>query len=166
MNWDAIGAIAELFGAFGVIASLIYLAAQIRQNTESVRMTSHHGVAVQFNQSNLVGVQDPELSDLVTRGIRGDSSLSEAERFRFEGYVGSIFRTYEELYQLHRKGLADQELWDSRERNMMRWLSSPAVRSWWASERSNFFIASFRAYVEDRLSGIPARQAPGVEESR
>ena len=61
MNWDAIGAIAELLGAFGVIASLIYLATQIRQNTKSVRMASHHGVAVQFNQANLVGLQDPEL---------------------------------------------------------------------------------------------------------
>ncbi len=30
MNWDAIGAIAELLGAVGVIASLIYLATQIR----------------------------------------------------------------------------------------------------------------------------------------
>jgi hypothetical protein len=29
MNWDAIGAIAELLGAIGVIASLIYLARQI-----------------------------------------------------------------------------------------------------------------------------------------
>jgi hypothetical protein len=30
MNWDAIGAIAELLGAIGVIASLVYLAGQIR----------------------------------------------------------------------------------------------------------------------------------------
>ncbi len=36
MNWDAIGAIAELFGAVGVIASLVYLAVQIRQNTRTV----------------------------------------------------------------------------------------------------------------------------------
>ena len=36
MNWDAIGAIAELLGAIGVIASLIYLATQVRQNREQV----------------------------------------------------------------------------------------------------------------------------------
>ena len=29
MNWDAIGAIAELLGAVGVIASLVYLALQV-----------------------------------------------------------------------------------------------------------------------------------------
>lgn len=29
MNWDALGALAELFGAVGVIGSLIYLGAQL-----------------------------------------------------------------------------------------------------------------------------------------
>ncbi len=35
MNWDAIGAIAELLGAIGVIASLVYLARQMSQNTRA-----------------------------------------------------------------------------------------------------------------------------------
>ena len=34
MNWNAIGAVAELVGASGVIASLLYLAVQIRQSTK------------------------------------------------------------------------------------------------------------------------------------
>jgi hypothetical protein len=33
MTWDAIGALAELLGAIWVIASLIYLATQIRLNS-------------------------------------------------------------------------------------------------------------------------------------
>ena len=36
MNWDAIGAISELLGAIGVIASLVYLAAQIRHSQEQM----------------------------------------------------------------------------------------------------------------------------------
>ena len=37
MNWDAIGAIAELLGAVGVIASLVYLATQIRHSRDQMR---------------------------------------------------------------------------------------------------------------------------------
>ena len=37
MNWEAIGAIAELLGAVGVIASLVYLATQIRHSREQMR---------------------------------------------------------------------------------------------------------------------------------
>jgi len=37
MNWEAIGAVGEVAGAIGVIATLLYLAAQIRQNTRAMR---------------------------------------------------------------------------------------------------------------------------------
>ena len=33
MNWDAIGASAEMLAAIGVIISLVYLAVQMRLNT-------------------------------------------------------------------------------------------------------------------------------------
>jgi hypothetical protein len=159
MNWDAIGAVAELLAAFGVIASLIYLAVQIRQNTESVRMASHHGVTDQVQRSNLAFVQDAEIAELLARGLPDTSSLSDVDRIRFEGILLAIFRTYEELYQLHRKGLTDDELWDSREQSMMRWLSYPGVRSWWCGERSVMvFTASFSAHVEGRLSEAAAQK--------
>ena len=45
MNWDAIGAIAETLGAVGVIASLVYLATQIRQNTSTVRSSAASSLA-------------------------------------------------------------------------------------------------------------------------
>jgi hypothetical protein len=38
MNWDAIAATAELLGATGVILSLVYLAAQVRQGATARRM--------------------------------------------------------------------------------------------------------------------------------
>jgi hypothetical protein len=37
MNWDAIAALAEVLGALAVLASLVYLATQIRQNTQMVK---------------------------------------------------------------------------------------------------------------------------------
>ena len=40
MNWTAIGAIAELLGAVGVIASLLYLARQMRNGAEGRQVFS------------------------------------------------------------------------------------------------------------------------------
>jgi hypothetical protein len=36
MNWDAVGAVAELAAALGVIVSLVYLAKQISMTNENV----------------------------------------------------------------------------------------------------------------------------------
>ena len=40
MNWEALGAIANLLAVIGVIATLIYLSIQIRQNNKQL-----HGAA-------------------------------------------------------------------------------------------------------------------------
>ena len=40
MNWDAIGAIGEIIGAIAVVATLGYLAVQIRQNSTQARLSS------------------------------------------------------------------------------------------------------------------------------
>ena len=73
MNWDAIGAIAELLGAVGVIASLVYLAGQIRhsreqmsQNTQALRTASYQ----QLFQSQ---------EELISRGLNGPG-LQQAVR--------------------------------------------------------------------------------------
>ena len=39
MNWDAIGAFGEVFGALAVFLTLIYLAAQLRQHTKAMEET-------------------------------------------------------------------------------------------------------------------------------
>ena len=61
MNWEATGAIGEVVGAAGVIASLMYLAVQIRQNTKSVRRAS----ARQSSEKNAVALRGlADYSDL------------------------------------------------------------------------------------------------------
>ena len=40
MNWDAIGAVAELTGALGVILSLAYPAYQIRLNSKQIKQNA------------------------------------------------------------------------------------------------------------------------------
>ena len=69
MNWDAIGAIAELLGAVGVIASLVYLATQMRQNTRAMRASAYQEVLNQRDSVMLPLMQDGELAQLCSRGV-------------------------------------------------------------------------------------------------
>jgi hypothetical protein len=52
MNWEAIGSIAELVGGLGVVASLLYLGVQIRQNTRSLRAATYESLAGATSTSN------------------------------------------------------------------------------------------------------------------
>ncbi|MFT7651940.1 MAG: hypothetical protein ACI9UU_001047 [Candidatus Azotimanducaceae bacterium] len=77
MNWDSLGAIAELAGAVGVIGSLIYLGSQIRQNSRHIESSiyqSTNDVFVEFF-SNLA--TDKHLADIWYSEIIKDSIPSQ-----------------------------------------------------------------------------------------
>ena len=89
MNWDAIGALAELLGALGVIVSLAYLAVQIRQNTAQIgeqsrelRLAAIDAIAQSFSRFRDPLIRDPELAALWLRGIADYDGLDEVEQVR------------------------------------------------------------------------------------
>ena len=69
MNWEAMVAVAEITGAVGVIASLVYLAIQVRQNTRWLRSSVIE--SARFRSSELARnvAVDPELSLLVRAAV-------------------------------------------------------------------------------------------------
>ena len=108
MNWEVVAAVGELLGAIGVIASLVYLAGQVR--------SSRHQAAEAASQSRQTAVQSvinkmndfynqltvPGGADLWVRGSRGFAHLSsEEEKVQFSGFLMCMFRPFEEIYHLN-----------------------------------------------------------------
>ena len=86
MNWDAIGAVAELLGAIGVIASLAYLATQIRQNREQMGQNTQAlraGTYQQFRHEIYEALHGymkvPGFSETVRSGMADFHQLDDAE---------------------------------------------------------------------------------------
>ncbi len=50
MNWEAIGAIGEILGAIAVVATLAYLAVQVRQNSRATDVSTLSLALNAFNQ--------------------------------------------------------------------------------------------------------------------
>ncbi len=153
MNWEAIGAIGEVGGAIGVVATLGYLAAQIRQNSANLTHNSqavlaateleNARLAAEWN-SEIAG--DAELAGLLIRAARREEmTLEEQLRYRFT--MASLFYRFEGLYFQKRRGLLSAESFEAWDEVMVNNLFTPAMLEWW---HSGFhpFSASFRAHVE------------------
>jgi hypothetical protein len=74
MNWEAIGAIGEIVGAVAVVATLFYLAVQVRQNSRFVERSNEYANATSMYQSQSMYVQvfsqlaqDAELAAIYSR---------------------------------------------------------------------------------------------------
>lgn len=90
MNWDALGAIGEIVGALAVVITLIYLAAQTRQNTEAVRHAFARGVMEDANAWRFKIVESPEVSELFREGLRDPESLNANDKYRFRMLLDAL----------------------------------------------------------------------------
>jgi hypothetical protein len=150
VNWDAIGAIGEILGAAAVVASLAYLAVQIRQNTRSVRSSSFHAVADSFNQLNSALASDRELARIFRRGSEDLTQLDVDEHTQFTYFALACFRVMESLFYQSAQGTAERSLLAASERTATAFLETPGMRRWWAESQGNF-PDEFRAYLNARL---------------
>jgi hypothetical protein len=115
MNWDAIGAIAELIGAAAVFISLLYLAVQIRDSKKSDQIIAAAQAASAVDQWIGQFVRDAELCDLYRRGATDYESLSHEEKNRFGWLIVQFIRSVETIWLHHRIGAIDPGYWSSIE---------------------------------------------------
>jgi hypothetical protein len=98
MNWDAIGAMAQTLGAVGVIASLVYLATQMRQNTRATQASSYQQFENSHSERITTQVTVPGLARIVMLGMSNLEQLDEEERLRFTNWLYVSFRGFDNAY--------------------------------------------------------------------
>ena len=160
MNWESINSIAQLIAALGVVASLFYLAAQIRQNTRSQR-----SVVVDSLTRSLTDLLGPQASDFsqmqtwisITEDWRG---ATEADRLRGIFLLFTMFKVFENAWFQRCQGTLDPEQWEAWDRHIRVYYHRPGVKTWW-SLRRGMFAAGFRDYLE---SSDPVKDLPPISE--
>ncbi len=82
MNWEAISAIGEIVGAAAVVATLGYLAFQIRQSNSINASVIRQSFYDYTTRQMLQGVESSEFNELLVRAVMTDDDLSPGERFQ------------------------------------------------------------------------------------
>ena len=162
MNWDAVGAIAELLGAIGVIISLAYLAIQIRQNTRQIgeqsremRIAAIDSIANSFSRFRDPLIRDPELAALWLRGLDDYSQLEEIEKVRLGRLLQELFFAHQNTWSRYREGAMTTEAWEDHQQAIAGNLRNPGIQHWWHEHRS-IYADDFEVVVEDILRTIDA----------
>lgn len=150
MNWEAVSALAEVFGVIGLIVTVLYLSIQVRANTDSIRRSTTHDALESIAEFNEFVASDPELTDLFWRGTGTPDELSEAEWQRFVSLASTLIRRFELLYLDHRDGALPDDVWRAQETNIRTWMARPGAQRWFQSFGPHVH-PGFRALV----SGLP-----------
>jgi hypothetical protein len=148
---EDLGNLGDFLGGIAVIVTLIYLARQIRESTKVARLQTIQTIKSDALQLRIAGIQNPEISVIMAKSIEDSSSLTTAERIRFNLLCAGVFENFDQSYQAAAMGLID----DFGNEHLLRsYLSQEAVRQWW-SEARDLFHPDFVSHVEkDVLPGL------------
>ena len=153
MNIMELGAIGELVGGVAVIATLVYLAMQVRHSAATGRVTASSSMSESFNQvmSNFdVGLAHKAM-------MPGIDALSPEERFAWAAQLYITYCHLETMFFQARDGLLDPNGAARAKALIVFYQTTPGVQSWWHGNiyddrdfcASELFTPEFRDHVEE-----------------
>jgi len=152
LNWDAIGAIGEIVGASAVLASLLYLALQIRAFTRSTRGESERELMTVWADAIFRTFQDREAAGIRQRGARdGLDSLEDDEKQVFAAQLGRIVNTHFMMWRMAKRGLLEPDLLEGADKVMVRNLTNPAGKRWWSANH-DYFQDAYVLHIDKLIS--------------
>ncbi|MEY2438835.1 MAG: hypothetical protein QOI34_220 [Verrucomicrobiota bacterium] len=156
MNIETISVWAQLVASVGVIGSLFYLGAQVRQNTRSSRAVVVDSLAKSMHELAFAMAQNDQLLKIVTITLHNWSAATEIERARAASFLLGYFKLFENAWFQMRKGTLERGQWQGYDGFLRTVLGQPAVKPWWEMRRT-FFAPGFREYVDkcEILADVP-----------
>jgi hypothetical protein len=127
----------EILGAVAVLITLIYLAAQIRQNTATVAASTYDTVISGYNELNVAIAGDADLARIVHAGMYAPASLDENERIRFAFVMRAVSNQHLKLLRLHERGALPAGEWETYGLEMAQLYRTPGG-SIFRSEHANY----------------------------
>jgi hypothetical protein len=148
MNWDAIGAIAEIGGATGVIVTLVYLSGQIRQANRNARAQARQWMVEQANSELHQLMNDPNLSALFDK-----ESVTEEESVKLNFFLAATMRQREWEWFQYRDGIIGRDVYEAYHGVIGIHLGTARTRRWWNGVGKTAFNPDFAGAVDDLLRG-------------
>ena len=147
MTLADISQISQTLGSTAVVASLIFVGVQIRQNTKATRAESHHAVSEALNQVNLLWARNSEATRIWLSGMSDRRALTPEDRWRFDSMLRAYLHVCETMHTQAGLGAGDSGIVVAEEDGIKSVFSSGSVREWWA-ENPFGFSPEFRTYVK------------------
>jgi hypothetical protein len=146
MNWEATGALGDLVGGIGVIATLGYLAFQIRQNTRQLAQNELAAKTAVLNASttalrenrNFI-IESAQLTEIWLKGLDSPDKLDDAEGYRCRLLLHNLTDALSQIYAETVETGFSPQTWETQAIGIVeRVFTTPGGRMFWNSYRQDY----------------------------
>ena len=154
MDLDTLAKASDFVGGIVLVISLVYLAYQVRQNTQSQRSENYARVLERMSTVQAQLSMDADLHHVFMVGAEDPARLSRAERLRFSWALYELFGAGEFMFHQSREKALPPEVWARWEAAIGWWLSHPGMRAWWAAKPAPL-APDFEEFAGNNMRGAP-----------
>jgi len=151
MNLQDLGALGEFVAAIATLATLVYLAIQIRQNTKSLASQTAQTIMSQAVSTSMDTAANDVLLKILVK--LGDGSVLEPhEILQYSIWMEAVMTNYSQIFYEHQHGRLGDDVYFSARRRLTKILAQPGAEEWWKEWRNDFTL-EFQDAVERIIGG-------------
>ena len=151
MNLQDFASLAEIVGGFAVLATLIYLVIELRNNTKTTRAQMHDNVTSGYLSVCAMVVDNAKaFSAGIAASQEEFDSFSDEDKVVYFGTIFGFFKHFEHIYSQHRRGYIDESDWAAWSEHILLYFHQPGVQLWWSLRRGSF-VQHFGEFLESSL---------------
>ena len=141
----------EAIGLIAIVASIVFLALEIRQNTIEVRLGNEQQ-ALALGHDWDAWLLNEEFSRIYDAGLADLSTLTSSEMRLFITYLGEAFSIWEFAYRSHQSGTMPDDTWRGWDTWFADGLRQKSWQEVWKSSKGGFASEGFRSHVDSIIS--------------
>lgn len=154
MNSDRLNRWLTLAANVGVLVGIVFLALEIRQNSDHLALQLEFAVPTQKIFEINRDLMNPSVARILTKAIENPAELTFEEGLVASAYFLNALNEWEDRYLLHKAGLAGVIDWQRHIRENIHWtLGNRFAMEVYNSNRSAF-EPEFVEYVDSLLSEV------------
>jgi hypothetical protein len=150
MSLEAMGNFGDFVGGIAVIVTLLYLALQVRKNTNSVRAASRQEVVKSFRQWNRQIYEIDGLAEIVQVGMLRYPDLAQPDRAKYAAYMADHCLHFQSVFALYESNALEEETYQAYFDFFVGQLTTPGGAAYW-SEYQSFFPKRMSRTVDSRI---------------
>jgi hypothetical protein len=173
MNWEAVVAIVEMVGLLAIVASLVYVAIQVRQNSEIINQNSTvarsaivHETSVSYSRFFELIAENADLASIYRRGIN-DQALDPDEVTRYSALLEIYFANLEDADHQYQSDLYFDEEDETDLCEFMAPVFRPMLDSsygtgWWNNTAADTCTPTFYEKIQKIRASWDAERNQGL----
>ena len=164
MDMQTLANLGEFIGGIGVIFSLIYLAVQVRSNTNSQRADITARTLERLGAMQYQLAKDSDFTKMHMRGLAAPASLDATQRVQFTWIMTEMFSSWEYMFYQAEQGNLDQQIWQRWEETIKWWLTFPGTIAFWRGKPTPYGT-DYSEFIERSIRDGYHPESPGAWEA-